>query len=133
MIGPSPPSQISLSLAQVLEGHDQAVTAVAFCTRTDRLVSGGDDLTIRVWEFMGKAWKQTALLMGHNSGITDITFHPGASYSQVSTRGLPRMMKAAGGCWAASVALSGHLQEPAASSNPHMVLSAECTRVTEGS
>lgn len=60
----------------MLDGHEQAVTSLCFCTRTGRIASGGEDCTIRLWEHNGKAWAQNGQLEGHQSRLTGLIFHP---------------------------------------------------------
>lgn len=55
-------------------GHTSSIRACAFSPDGTRVVSAGEDLTIRVWEIATS--KQIALLQGHNAPANDCAFSP---------------------------------------------------------
>jgi Coatomer WD associated region/WD domain, G-beta repeat len=59
-----------------LEGHAAGVCALAYYPGGDKpyLASGGDDKTVRVWDFQNKHC--VATLTGHLNNVTSIAFHP---------------------------------------------------------
>ncbi|QDT63213.1 protein kinase domain-containing protein [Calycomorphotria hydatis] len=78
-------------LAQsALLGHANAVEAITFAGRFDRVITGSEDLTVRVWDWDGsgsKAWTTEKLqqlpdgyevmtLRRHTAGVTDVDFSP---------------------------------------------------------
>lgn len=58
--------------SQVLRGHVQPVTVVAFSSGNGMLASGGDDGVVRIW----KDGHPGPVLKGHSGGITGIVWHP---------------------------------------------------------
>eukprot|EP00941_MAST-03F_sp_MAST-3F-sp1_P004205 g4205.t1 len=59
-----------------LEGHEQGVNCVAYYTGGDRpfLLSGSDDMTVRVWDYQTKACVQ--ILKDHTANVSAVEFHP---------------------------------------------------------
>lgn len=68
-----------VSCVQLLQGHTQAVTVVAYSS-SGVLASGGDEGVIYVWS----DGRQTAVLKGHAGGITALVWHPVVSGLLVS-------------------------------------------------
>ncbi len=72
-------SQANITLegnVQVSVGHEKDVNCVAYYYGSDKpyLVSGSDDLTIRVWDYQNKTCVQ--VMQGHTGYVTSIAFHP---------------------------------------------------------
>jgi len=57
-----------------LEGHQDAVTALAFSSDGKRLVSGSDDRSVRLWDVA--AGKEIRLFKGHENGVKCVAFSP---------------------------------------------------------
>ncbi|GKT48338.1 vegetative incompatibility protein HET-E-1 [Colletotrichum spaethianum] len=57
---------------QTLEGHSDDVTSVAFSSDGQRLASGSDDHTVKVWDTATGACLQT--FEGHSSRVTSVAF-----------------------------------------------------------
>ena len=61
----------------VLSGHDQPVNSIAFSPNGDRLISGGEDKTIRVWNPVTGDLMLT--LRGQDSEVESLGFSPDGS------------------------------------------------------
>lgn len=61
---------------QTLQGHYGAVRAVAFHPDGTLLASGGDDDSIRLWQFNVDQWGEHQLLRGHTGAVMAIAFSP---------------------------------------------------------
>jgi WD40 repeat protein len=61
----------------VLSGHDQPFTSIAFSPNGDRLISGGEDKTIRVWNPVTGDLMLT--LRGQDSEVESLGFSPDGS------------------------------------------------------
>jgi WD40 repeat protein/serine/threonine protein kinase len=66
--------RISDQALMTLRGHDGNVNSVAFSPDGSRIVSCGDDQTIKVWET--KSGAEVMTLHGHKSRITSVAFSP---------------------------------------------------------
>ncbi|KAF9147737.1 U3 snoRNP protein, partial [Linnemannia schmuckeri] len=57
-----------------LVGHDGIVTCIAYSLQRDKIVTGSEDNTARIWDrFTGE---QLFQLSGHSGGVTSISFSP---------------------------------------------------------
>ena len=63
-------------LWQELQGHDSVVLAVRFSANGQRLASGGEDRTIRLWNPHNQTLLQ--ILTGHEDRVTSLSFSPNA-------------------------------------------------------
>lgn len=57
-----------------MTGHSQKVFTVAFSPDGSRIVSGGNDAVIRIWD--AEAFEQRVALPGHESYIHSLAFSP---------------------------------------------------------
>lgn len=73
-------------LAAVLEGHTDGVCGVAALDDGRRLVSGGDDGTVRVWE--AASGKTTAVLEGHTGSVCTRVLRADRRYERLDISGL---------------------------------------------
>ena len=88
-----------------LEGHRDAVRAVAFSPDGARIVTGSNDQTARLWNAATGA--AVATLEGHNIAVNAVAFSPdGARVATGSSDGTARLWDAATG--AAIETLTGH-------------------------
>jgi len=55
-------------------GHQEAVMGLVFFPDHQTLVSGGQDNTIRIWNFMDKSNAAARVLRGHNSTVRGVIF-----------------------------------------------------------
>ena len=60
-----------------LEGHEEAITSIAFSPAEDRLASGSLDGTVRVWDT--SRGTQLLTLRGHESNVLAVAFSPDGS------------------------------------------------------
>ncbi|GLI72449.1 hypothetical protein PoHVEF18_000626 [Penicillium ochrochloron] len=60
------------SLIEVLEGHDDAVTSVAYNHRSMQIASGSHDTTVQIWE--ADTGKLIRTLTGHEKAVTSVVF-----------------------------------------------------------
>jgi WD40 repeat protein len=67
------------ALLQTLEGHSDSVESVAFSPQGDRIVSGSDDNTVRIWDTATGTLQQT--LEGHSGSVRSVA----ASLSNASS------------------------------------------------
>jgi WD40 repeat protein len=70
--GGQPPYQAPDRLFE--NGHTAAVTAVAFSPDRQRVATGGDDKTIRIWDLA--AGNEQRVLTGHTGRVTALAFSP---------------------------------------------------------
>lgn len=61
----------------ILSGHIGSVNAAAFSPNGNRLISGSDDTTIRLWDM--NAEETYAILRGHTGNVTAVEFSRGMS------------------------------------------------------
>jgi WD40 repeat protein len=66
-------------LAHTLLGHDAAIRSLAFAKDNNRLVSGSDDRTIRVWNLANAQQPQQNKLEGLTASVTAVAFSPDAN------------------------------------------------------
>ncbi len=59
---------------KVLSGHEDAVRSVAFSPQGDRIVSGGEDGTVRLWQLDGTP--AAAPFKGHEGLVLSVGFSP---------------------------------------------------------
>jgi WD40 repeat protein len=65
-------------LLKVLKKHTDWVTGAAFSPDNTKLVTGGDDRTVRVWSIPDG--KQLAVLNGHTDWLNSVAFSPNGKY-----------------------------------------------------
>jgi WD40 repeat protein/serine/threonine protein kinase len=74
----------------VLRGHVGAVEALALSPRGDRLVSGGSDKTIRIWDTKSDACLQ--VMVGHSARVEAVAYSPrGATLASASFDGTVKL------------------------------------------
>jgi WD40 repeat protein len=79
-----------------LLGHKGGVTAVAFAPDSQRLVTGGNDCTGRIWD--ATSGQELLCLQGHRSNVTGVAFAPhGRWLVTSSTDGTARLWEATSG------------------------------------
>ena len=61
-------------MKQTLQGHAKPVTCVSFLADSGRIVSGGHDNTVKVWD--GKTGQETLSLKGHANFVTSVNSSP---------------------------------------------------------
>ena len=94
-------------------GHPDSVTALAYSPTGDRLVSGGYEGTIRIWNCENVAAKPV-VLDGHKGKINDIAWSPSSIRSgrprivSCSSDGTARIWSQSGGRWQAALVLGQH-------------------------
>jgi WD40 repeat protein len=61
----------------VLEGHTDCVNSVAYSPDGSQIISGSDDMTVRVWDVVSAVHVRT--LTGHTKGVKSVAFAPDGS------------------------------------------------------
>ncbi len=69
---PPPPAGPTLRFIRQLEGHSDMVRSVSFSRDSDRLVSGSNDKTVRLWDVA--TGQQLGEFHGHSNRVTDVCF-----------------------------------------------------------
>ncbi|KAL2048193.1 hypothetical protein N7G274_000104 [Stereocaulon virgatum] len=69
---------------QILEGHSDNVSSVAFSPDGKQVVSGSDDGTVRLWDSVTGAALQT--LEGHSDNVSSVAFSPGGRVEPALSR-----------------------------------------------
>src|SRR5207248_11331422 len=71
-----------------MSGHDGGVTCLAFTPADGRLVSGGEDGTVRIWYLVGDVESDVRGKdeSGHAGGVTAVMFAPAKEASDVGER-----------------------------------------------
>src|SRR5262249_2961718 len=69
-----PPKRDSLA---VLSGHQKAVWSMAYSPDSQRIVSGGSDKTVRVWD--ADSGQELMCLRGHDGQVTSVIVSPDSS------------------------------------------------------
>ena len=63
------------------KGHTNGVLSVAFSPDGKKIVSGSQDMTLKVWDAVGD--QETQTLKGHTGGVFSVAFSPdGKKYRQ---------------------------------------------------
>ena len=62
----------------MFEGHTDRVTSVAFSPDGHFLVSGSDDMTVRLWNI--DSGEQVQVLEGHMGAVTSVAFSPNGQF-----------------------------------------------------
>ncbi|KAI8649765.1 hypothetical protein NCS55_01439400 [Fusarium keratoplasticum] len=92
---------------QTLEGHYHSVTSVAFSADGQRLASGSDDKTVKVWDAATGACVQT--LEGHGYSVTSVAFSAdGQRLASGSHDGTVKVWDAATGAYVQTLEGHGH-------------------------
>jgi WD40 repeat protein len=73
----------------VLIGHKSEVNYLAFSPDGNRIVSGSEDNTARVWS--AETGRELACLTGHESGVNSVAFSPDGS--RIASRSKDRMVR----------------------------------------
>ncbi|KAH6696713.1 WD40-repeat-containing domain protein [Leptodontidium sp. MPI-SDFR-AT-0119] len=96
------------AMLQILEGHTDVVTSVAFSSDGKQIVSGSDDGTVRLWD-AATGHQVLPILEGHISGVSSVAFSPdGTQIVSGSSDETVRLWDAATGQQALP-ALEGHI------------------------
>ncbi len=66
-------------MTHTLLGHDAPIRSLAFANDNNRIVSGGDDRTIRVWNLSNPQQPEQNKLEGLSASVTAVAFSPDAN------------------------------------------------------
>lgn len=66
--------QTNFNNVKILDAHSDAIRGIAFAPTDSKFVTGGDDSTLKIWDFAGGVEEQT--LSGHQWEVRCLDWHP---------------------------------------------------------